>query len=259
MYNMIRKSTIFIFIMVGFSLPLISAQTADEIARKSMNLSSPRTMTAETQLLLISATGTKEKQIIQSFFQKKESKTNMLIIFKSPTDIAGTKFLNSTAKGKTTQRLYLPAIKRIRFIAASSKGNSFMGTDFSYYDLEDKEFKDFNYELLEKGATINDKAFKNMTFFRIKTTPKHKTPYAYTIQWIAEDNFFSYRSDCYNKRNKKVKEIVTLKTQKTKRYIIPTIILAVTLAENHKTFWIMKNYTTDAKLDQELFNPGNLR
>lgn len=59
-----------------------------------------------------------------------------LMFFHAPAQVAGIGFLQWTdPRGADHQWLWLPALKRVRQISGGARGESFVGTDFSYEDL----------------------------------------------------------------------------------------------------------------------------
>jgi outer membrane lipoprotein-sorting protein len=64
-----------------------------------------------------------------------EDKT--ITFFTAPAEVKGTGFLQWSHPGKDNEQwLYLPEVKRSRRITSQLRDQSFMGTDFSYRDLE---------------------------------------------------------------------------------------------------------------------------
>jgi hypothetical protein len=60
-----------------------------------------------------------------------------VVFFLTPAEVKGTAFLAFTHKGRAAdQWLYLPELKRVRQITASTRNESFVGTDLSYHDLD---------------------------------------------------------------------------------------------------------------------------
>ncbi|MCA1801304.1 MAG: outer membrane lipoprotein-sorting protein [Rhodothermaceae bacterium] len=59
-----------------------------------------------------------------------------LIVFNAPADVRGTGLLTTSEGGTETQRLWLPALGRVQIISGSQRGERFMGSDFTYEDLE---------------------------------------------------------------------------------------------------------------------------
>lgn len=67
----------------------------------------------------------------------KERRTVMF--FESPKNVKGTAFLTydyPDADADDDQWLYLPALRKVRRISASDRGNYFMGTDLTYEDIK---------------------------------------------------------------------------------------------------------------------------
>lgn len=65
-----------------------------------------------------------------------------LITFRAPADVSGMKFLQIQNRDADDERfLYTPELRRSRRIAGSTRGESFMGTDFTYADLDGRDLR----------------------------------------------------------------------------------------------------------------------
>jgi hypothetical protein len=105
---------------------------------------------AAVNLDLINAHGdvTKRKMVVETL-EGIEDGDKSLSTFEWPADVKGTKLLTFTHKKTDDDRwLYLPAVKRTKRIASSSKSGSFMGSEFAYEDLSGQEVEKFTYKLL---------------------------------------------------------------------------------------------------------------
>jgi outer membrane lipoprotein-sorting protein len=72
-------------------------------------------------------------------YERKEpgDEQKSICFFLAPAEVKGTGFLAHTHKGRPAdQWLYLPELQRVRQITAKTRNESFMGTDFSYHDLD---------------------------------------------------------------------------------------------------------------------------
>ncbi len=75
-----------------------------------------------------------------------------LMRFVQPKDVSGTGLLTLDHPGdKSDQWLYLPALDRVRRISSSRKGGRFVGSDFYYEDLMDREVAMDHHFLKGKG------------------------------------------------------------------------------------------------------------
>jgi hypothetical protein len=65
-----------------------------------------------------------------------------IVRFSAPTDLAGAAFLQIQKRSGDDDRfLFLPELKRSRRIASGSRSGAFMGTDFSYADLDQRDYR----------------------------------------------------------------------------------------------------------------------
>ncbi|MCY4301672.1 MAG: outer membrane lipoprotein-sorting protein [Aestuariivita sp.] len=74
----------------------------------------------------------------------------VLFVFDNPRDVKGTAFLTHGHRIKPDdQWLYLPALKRVKRISSSNRSGSFMGSEFSYQDLNYPEVEKYSYTWLK--------------------------------------------------------------------------------------------------------------
>src|SRR5262247_396105 len=71
--------------------------------------------------------------------------------FLSPADVQGTSVLVFDYEAKADDVwIYLPALRKTRRIVSSQKTQSFMGSEFSYGDLNIPPLDDYNYTLVKE-------------------------------------------------------------------------------------------------------------
>ena len=122
--------------------------------------------------------------------------------FLSPPDVRGVKFLVIENKnGDDDQRIYLPELKRVRRITSSNKSGSFMGSAFSYADLQTPN--------ADKGKhkRLADQQMGGFDCYTVESTSKNPDDYVYGkfIYWVRKDNFMPVRADFYDKKNAPLK------------------------------------------------------
>lgn len=77
-----------------------------------------------------------------------------LVRFLSPADVKGTGLLTYDYEKKDDAVwLYLPALRKTRRIVSSEQSKSFMGSEFSYADMNIPSLDDFSYTLLGEETT----------------------------------------------------------------------------------------------------------
>lgn len=81
--------------------------------------------------------GERERSLSMKTLRGAGGEDRTLTVFLAPAEVRGTSFLQFAHRNRDAEQwLYLPELKRVRQITARSKEQSFMGTDFSYRDLE---------------------------------------------------------------------------------------------------------------------------
>jgi outer membrane lipoprotein-sorting protein len=95
------------------------------------------------------------------------SLTKSLVRFSSPADLAGVGFLQiQKASGDDDRWLYLPALGRSRRIAGQTRQSAFMGTDFSYADLDRLDLRD------STAVLGDDETVEGVVCWHVEATPR---------------------------------------------------------------------------------------
>ena len=72
-----------------------------------------------------------------------------VLSFSAPADVAGMKFLLVQKNdGDDERTVYMPDLKRSRRVAAANRSEHFMGTDFTYADMDRKDVRNGTPELV---------------------------------------------------------------------------------------------------------------
>jgi hypothetical protein len=143
--------------------------------------------------------------------------------FLSPPDVQGTGILVFDYQSKADDVwIYLPALRKTRRIVSSQGAQSFMGSEFSYADLNIPALDDFNYTL-----TKEEPCGGGETCWVIDVLPKNQgvadgEGYSKKTYWVSKDKLAVVRGLYYDKDGKLLKELVAqdirLLDPKNKRY-----------------------------------------
>jgi len=125
-----------------------ASPTGEEIAREADRRRTTKSQFYDGSLKVIDAKG-KTRDKGWRFWRLGyggESKT--VLQFTSPAEVAGVSLLTVTKAGREDEQwMWTPAIQRDRRIAAQEKSTKFLGTDFTYEDLEERVVDDYAYGL----------------------------------------------------------------------------------------------------------------
>ncbi|HPO49198.1 MAG TPA: outer membrane lipoprotein-sorting protein [Spirochaetota bacterium] len=248
------KKIVFFALTMFFALSLFADEKGEEIARKNKDLKKSNDSYSEADMVLIDKKGGQKKRKLVMFSKETKEGRNSFTEFLEPADVKGTKFLTIARKGDDEQRLWLPALKKTRLISSSSKDGKFMGSDLSYYDMEDRDFDDFNYKY------VKDDKYQDKDCFVIETTPKDKSaPYSKSLMWISKENYFTYKIEAYDKKDDKLlKTIVFVEIKIIDGIIIPTKTVVDNAKEGTKTLLAMSNMKVNSNIKDTVFSVQNL-
>lgn len=127
-----------------------------------------------------------------------------LVVFHEPRDIAGTAFLTHTHIGREDdQWLYLPALKRVKRIAATNMTGSFMGSELAYEDLLSDEVEKFDYRWLR------DEPCGELSCHVLERVPRYEgTGYSRQLVWMDVDEYRPVRIEYYDLRERLEKTLL---------------------------------------------------
>ena len=231
--------------------------SADEIAKKTLEHDTFgfEGTQIKARLVLFEADGRSQERAFEGISKKgADSLIRSVIRFTGPANIAGTSFLMVQHQGAPDeQHIYLPRMKSTRRIGGTGeREGSFMGSDFSYADLERKDLREATY------ARLPDEAIGKDGCFHIEAVPKTASSYGKLSLWIRQKDFLPLRVQMFDKDGK------LLKTTFTKRIkdIDGKPVVVETHTENaqtsHKTDLVIDEIQFKPDLSDALFTPAAL-
>jgi len=248
--------------LTGIAMPAVADAKGDEIAHKYFDLKkADDTRAPGSVMTLIDKSGGRKTRRMDIFYQEKATGKNAYMVFSEPADVNGTKFLTIGHRGADSdERLYLPALKKTRRIAASGKDGEFVNSDLWFYDLEERYFEDNTYTFLSDNETIADKAFDGMKFAKIEMRPtKADCPYARAVAFVNMADNFVYRMDCYDKKDGSLlKTIQFVSVDQIKGVLVPTRMIVSNFKKGTKTLLQLNGVEVNVGLKDEVFSVKNL-
>lgn len=137
-----------------------------------------------------------------------EGLTRSLFTFLSPADIAGTAVLTWEQEEKDDQWLYMPANKKMQRIASGSKKNYFMGTDFTYEDMEGEDIDNYNYNITKtETLTVDGKPWVCWVIEAIPANreKQRESSYSKRTMWIDQKNYVTLKIEFFDRRDRLMK------------------------------------------------------
>jgi len=246
---MIRRAIQFLLVAAIVSLPsLARAQTqptALEIMQKVYNRPKGKDMKATLTMTLINSNGDKRVREIKQFIKDFGEVEKKIMFFVKPADVRNTSFMNwsyDDPKKDDDQWIYLPALKRVKRISSDSKGDYFMGSDFTYDDLGDRKPEEDTHRILREETLNGEQCYV------IESIPKDEDyMYSRTVTWIVKDKWIGLKKEFYDEDGDYLKTLKIKKYENIKGYWI------ITETEMHN---VQKNHTTIMKLNEVVIDSG---
>jgi hypothetical protein len=166
---------------------------------------------AVVKMLIVSEQGqTRERKITMATKLYDGGKTEKRIYrFLSPADVQGTGVLVFDYETQADDVwIYLPALRKTRRIVSSQKSQSFMGSEFTYGDLNIPPLDDFNYTL------VKEEDYGGEPCFVVDVLPKKKETgtdegYSKKTFWISKAKFAIRKGLFYDAGGALLKELKT--------------------------------------------------
>ena len=249
----------FLFLLISGAS--IHAQTGKSIIEKSKLSTECTDQEVTFTLDLVNAKGKKRSQ--ESLWSHRTDNADVrssIFRFLAPADVEGTGFLSIEYPTRDDDRwLFLPALGKSRRISSNEKSDRFMGSDFTYEDLERINLSDFDYELT--GEEMVD----GSACYVIKSTPNNpgtvkNSGYSQRIYYILKDNFQYKKMEFYNKKNQLTKVLMAndIKAIASKNTFRTYNLEMTDLKSQHKSVIQFSNFKIDSGIPEDIFSVRNL-
>ncbi len=250
---------------VGATL-LTSTAVASDNARTIMEKVDARddgqTLEQDMMMVLIDKNGKERTRDLKSYSKDKGEDEQKTMFFKSPADVKNTAFLTydyDDASKDDDQWLYLPALKKVKRIPSTDKSSSFMGSDFSYFDMTNRDLDDYNFKILK------DTKVRGHDAWMIESTPNNQkvideSGYKKTIAIVRKDNYVVVRAINFLTNGKK--KYLDLKQihQENGIWVVDKMTMTTKKGKQtlHKTILTFSNIKLNAPIDDGMFTTRRL-
>ena len=180
-------------------LPILAAATdltPQQLIEKSNEATASAGSTHQLEMTMTNKRG--ETQVQKMLTRSKTIKGNpaKVTTFLFPEESKGTKFLLIEYKDKEDDmKIFIPDLRRVRTITTTQRNQNYMGTDFSYADLEAR-----NAAVGRHTITGSDKVDGQDCWVLTSILDPKKGPgYSKMITWFRKDNFVAVKAEYYDK------------------------------------------------------------
>ncbi|MGJ8680287.1 outer membrane lipoprotein-sorting protein [Paraglaciecola sp.] len=160
---------------------------------------------AEMSMVLRNAKGSEvERKMRMKSLEMQDDGDKAITIFDQPLDVKGTVFLSySHATKPDDQWMYLPKLSKVKRIRSKNKSGPFMGSEFSFEDMNSFEIEKFKFKYLR------DEKFEEQNCFVLEQVPTDKNSgYTKQVVWVDKKHYRALKIEFYDRKKSFLKELI---------------------------------------------------
>ena len=231
--------------------------TAEDIIGKMLRADAFGWEGAKTQLrlVLVDRSGDRKERLMVILGRRHKGLQQTMVRFLSPSKIAGTAFLMLERKDEASEQyIYLSGLKRTRRIVGREQEGSFMGTDFTYADMQRLDAK------YAKNKRLPDEAIGKAPVYVVESNIHKDAPIAYSrvVTWVRKSDYIPLRTRFYDKQGALMK---TLYARRVRQIEGNPVVVEARMQNNqtgHATELIVESIEKKDDLPDVAFTPNAL-
>jgi Outer membrane lipoprotein-sorting protein len=253
---------LFLSLLVACSAMVVPAHaqanlSAEQIVEKMLKQGLFGLDEAETtvRMGLIDASGSRTERVMENLRRRKNGQLQSVTRFRAPVEVAGTAFLMlERDKGESEQHIYLPGLKRTRRIVGREREGSFMGSDFTYADMERRDTRFADHKRLP------DEDVGGVKTYVLESTPRKDSGSTYSKieTWVRQDNFLPLRVRFYDKAGKLLKTLYTKRIRQIEGQPVIVETQMVNKQTGHTTEMVVDSLRARKDIPDAAFTPTAL-
>jgi outer membrane lipoprotein-sorting protein len=248
-----RKSGMLAAIL-GIQVVAMTAQvspSADEIIRASRDRIKADTVSTRSRMIIAAKDGSTTERLVDQYSLDAKEGKRTVIVFQKPASVAGTRFLTVENAGRDDDRwIFLPALGKVRRIAASEGSGSFMGTDLSYDDISSADRKAEE----DSHILLREESLDGMDSWVIESKPKDPGyQYSKMVSWIEKATHIARKIELYDKKGELLKVLEIRKVQEFQGRLTPVQTKMSNIQAKTSTTIIVEIVKYDEKIPAGVF------
>ena len=268
-------ATVTAMLLVGLLLPATaSAQTlpsgngplpsGDEIAERINARDDGEHVVQRLKMTLIDKRGKTRERETRTFRKDYGAERHTVLFYERPTNVKGTGFLTydyPDPEDDDDQWLYLPALRKSRRIAASDRGDYFLGTDLTYEDIKlagRVSIEDYVRTTLRED-TLDGRKVYVLEAIPIDDKTAKELGYGKVISWIDAEIWMARKSAFWDPRGKLLKTAVFKDIRQVQGIWTQHRIEVENHKTGHRTVFEFSDVDYESRVDDDLFTERALR
>jgi len=236
--------------------------TGEQIMQRVDNRDDGDDLTQKIYQKLVDRRGGVRERFMIAFSKDYGRDNRSISYFLKPANIRDTALLTWDYDGTARdddQWLYLPALKKVRRISASDRGDYFMGTDFTFEDIKQTpELEDYNWSWL--GTDSVDGFDCWVVEGEPKTDAlKKDLGYSKTVNYIRKDIDLAVRIDYYDRKGQELKHFRVTEVKQVQGIWTATKMTMNNVQSGHYTDMEFSDLRYNTGLSDRIFSERMLK
>ena len=214
-------------------------------------------MKGDLTMIIENARGNQRVREIKQYVKDFGDLEKKIMFFTAPADVRNTSFMNWSYTEENRgddQWIYLPALKKIKRISSDSKSDYFMGSDFTYDDLGDRQPMEDTHTLLREETLDGQETFV------VESIPKDKEyMYSRTVTWIVKDSWIGLKKEFYDEDEDLLKILTVNEQLESAGVIILTNVKMTNVQSGQSTVMSFSNVEVNTGLADNTFTERIMR
>ena len=190
---------------------LAAEYSAEEVMRRVDEREAGDSSVSDITLVLIDRRERQRIRNLKLYSKNYGEDTKTLSLFESPADIRGTAYLNfdwNDSLRDDDSWLYLPALQRVKRLANSDTSDSFLGSDFTYADINGFEIDWYDYSFVNESEMIDGEdcwVIEMIAKSEFKDRAEEATGYSKMQSWVSKEKFIQLRGQFWELKGNRIK------------------------------------------------------
>lgn len=229
-----KKSLLLIALFAFFSLPAW-AESAKQIMQQVIDAQQSDSSAMDIMMRLEGSDGDAGSRRFQTLVVNESGLAKTITVFLEPASVKNTRFLTVENEARDDdQWIYLPALRKVKRIAASEQGGSFMGSDFSYSDIS------FSSTSVDESThtLLREETLSGLDCYVVESVPtgQSSSEYGKQISWVDKSTWLTPRVEFYGKDGTTVLKVLeTTDFKQVEGHWIAGTMTMTTVESGHKT------------------------
>lgn len=171
-----------------------------------------------------------------------------LVRFSEPAELVGAGFLQmQKQEGDDDRWLFLPELKRSRRISGALRSSSFMGTDYSFADIDKRDLREASVALEPDEAL----AGKYPCWHAVVKPTRGDSEYSRIDLWVRQDNKLPVLWKMFDRAGELLKTLTAEEVRRIGGNWYITRSRMANVREQHETQWILEQVKPGGGRDAE--------